>query len=202
MPERPFRAGSDFVYSGTEVLRNKAGLRDAAALERFERGRTFGRLVELRAGAVTIAGRFDLAHLQAIHAHVFQDVYEWAGQVREVRLFKAGSEFCRPEFLRAYARDVLDRLATADHLRQLPVAEFVRGAADLLGDLNALHPFREGNGRAQRAFVELLARQAGHEVVWPADLEQVNVAASVDSLRGDNGGLVTLLARSVTTPAP
>lgn len=56
-----FRVWEDFVYPGTEVLRNKAGLRDAAALERFERGRTFGRLVELRAGAVAVTGRFDLA---------------------------------------------------------------------------------------------------------------------------------------------
>lgn len=201
MPERPFRVWEDLVYPGTNLLRNKNGLRDADALERFERGRTFGRLVQLRARQVTIPGRFDLAHLQAVHAHIFQDVYEWAGQLRSFPLFKDGSEFCRPEFLTDFAAEVFGRLAAAGHLRARSTQEFVNGAADLLGDLNALHPFREGNGRSQRAFVELLAFQASQEVVWPDDMEQVNIAASVASLRGDNRGLVDLLARSVVPHA-
>ncbi len=183
-------------------MRNKAGLLDAAALERFERGRTFGRLVELRAGAVTVVGRFDLAHLQAIRAHVFQDVYRVGWPGARIPLFKSGSAFCQPEQLTEFAHEVFDRLAAADHLRSRPAAEFVNGAADLLADLNALHPFRESNGRSERAFVDLLARYAGQEVVWPPDLEQVNIAASVSSRRGDNRGLVDVLSRSVTTPQP
>ncbi len=202
MTQSPFRSWEDFFYPGTEALRNKPGVRDAAELERFERGRTAGRLGQLRAGTVVLAGRWDLAHLQAIHAHVFGDVYESAGQLRSFPLFKGGSEFCRPEYLGDFAGEVFGRLAAADHLRGRSVAEFVGGAADLLADLNALHPFREGNGRSQRAFVELVARYAGHEVVWPAGMEQVNTAASVDAMRGDNRGLTDLLSRSVTTRAP
>lgn len=200
MTEGSFRSWEDFFYPGTEVLRNKPGLRDAGELERFERGRTFGRIVQLRAGTVTVPGRFDLAHLQAIHAHVFQDVFEWAGQLRGFSLFKDGSEFCRPEYLTDFAADVFGRLAAVNHLRGLPPAEFARRAADVLGDLNALHPFREGNGRSQRSFTELLAQHAGHRIIWPADMEQINIAASVASLRGDNSGLVELMARSVIPP--
>lgn len=154
--------------------------------------------MQVRTSTPLSSGRFDLAHLRAIHAHVFQDDYEWAGRLRTVPLFKADSEFCRPEHLISYAREVFDTLACKAHLCGLTEAEFVQEAAGLLGDLNALHPFREGNGHSQRIFMQLLAERAGYPIVWPADMQARNSAASIASLRGDNRGLAELIQTGIS----
>ncbi len=194
-----FRSWEDFFWPGTEVLRNTLGIREQDRLDAAERALTYGRLVELRAHH-TVAGRFDLAHLQAIHGYLFQDVYAWAGHLRTFGLIKGDSEFCRPEHLTSYAAEVFGRLAANDFLRELDRDSFVHEAAELLGDLNALHPFRDGNGRSQRAFLELLSDAAGHPIVWPASIEARNVTASIASLHGDNAGLRELIADSLARP--
>jgi cell filamentation protein len=196
-----FRSWGEFFWPGTEVLRNKLGLREQAQLEKAERALTYGRLVELRSSR-PVAGRFDLAHLQAIHAYLFQDVYVWAGKLRTSTLGKGETQFCRPEHIMAYAREVFGRLADNDFLRDLDVKSFIHEAAEVLGDLNALHPFREGNGRTQRAFMELLSDDAGYPIVWLADMELRNVTASIESVRGDNAGLRELISRCVPSPGP
>lgn len=189
------------MWPGTEVLRNKLGLRDPADLERGERALSFGRLVELRT-VRPLAGRFDLAHLQLIHWYVFQDVYDWAGELRSYRLSKGVTEFCRPEHIASFAAEVFGRLADNDLLCNLDEASFVHAAAEVLGDLNALHPFREGNGRSQRAFTELLSDNAGHPIAWPAHMESRNIRASIASVRGDNAGLRELIAEGLHAPGP
>ncbi|QCG94039.1 hypothetical protein E6C67_08825 [Azospirillum sp. TSA2s] len=79
-------------------------------------------------------------------------------------------------------------------LRALPAADFVREAAHVLAELNAIHPFREGNGRTQLSYLTLLADQAGH----PLALERLDpaamLAAMVVSFAGDEKPLATLIA--------
>lgn len=108
--------------------------------------------------------------------------------------------FCQPEHIVSYAAEVFDRLTDSDWMRGLDEESFICAAADVLGDLNALHPFREGNGRSQRAFIELLSDDAGHPIVWPADLEQRNIQASIASRRCDNAGLQELIAEGLRPP--
>ena len=77
-----------------------------------------------------------------------------------------GSVFCLPQHLESYAADVFGRLAAADRLRGLARDPFITALAGFLADVNALHPFREGNGRTQRAFFSQLAHDAGHHIAW------------------------------------
>ena len=166
----------DYLYPGTDVLRNRLGLTGAPELARAERALTFGRLVQLRStGAVP--GRFDFAHLQAIHRHVFQDVYEWAGQVRAVKLGKGATQFCLPQHLESFAATIFGGLATEDLLMGLTATEFDDGAAALLADLNALHP-----------------------IVWPLIGPDRMIQASIDAMRGDNIGLRSILWESLPAP--
>ena len=74
--------------------------------------------------------------------------------------------FCLPQHLESYGAEIFNRLARARYLAGRERQAFVAGLAELLGDVNALHPFREGNGRAQRAFVGQLARDAGYALHW------------------------------------
>ncbi|MFF3192264.1 Fic family protein [Streptomyces misionensis] len=86
----------------------------------------------------------------------------------------------------SYAGEVFGRLARSGHLRDLPRQEFVIRLAELYGDMNVLHPFREGNGRAQRAFLAQLSADAGYELNWSGMDAQRNEDAPVKSFLGDN----------------
>lgn len=148
-----------YVYEGTNVLANKFGIRDAAALSRRERQLTAVREGQLLASPVR--GFFDFAHLCAIHAFLFQDVYEWAGEPRIIAIAKGNTMFCLPQNIEPYAQDIFSWLGRCDLLRGRDREGFCEGMAKLAGDINALHPFREGNGRTQRLFIGQVASEAG-----------------------------------------
>ena len=146
-----------YVWPSTDVLRNKLGIYDAAALDLAER-----RLVLDQIAAGTPYGRFDLRHLQAIHRHLFQDVYDWAGELRTVEISKGGNQFPFRRFIDTGMADVHRRLEASDFLRDLPDDAFARQAAEIIGDVNYVHPFREGNGRTQLLYLDQLADRADH----------------------------------------
>jgi cell filamentation protein len=172
------------------VLRNLLGLTDAAALEQAEADISFARAVELEMGALT--GDYDLDHLCAVHRHLFGDVYDWAGELRTVDIART-QYFAHAAFLRRAGEAVFAALAEEHLLRQLDRDAFVARLAHYLGEVNALHPFREGNGRAQRAFFGQLARDAGYRIAWERLDPDANRRASEASLLGDLAPLERLL---------
>lgn len=184
-----YQAGVDpYCYPGTTVLRNLLGLTSEAALEAYELAATMQ-----RASEPLPAGRLSVRHYRAIHRHLFQDVYAWAGRIRSIRLAKGGNAFCYPEHIDAQLAILFATLRRDGFLRCLPRAAFVAGAAQFLAELNAIHAFREGNGRTQLAFMSLLAAQAGH----PMDLDrldpEVMLAAMIASFSGREAPLVRVL---------
>lgn len=162
-----------YCYPDTQVLRNKAGLTDADALEQFETAMTFARSEE-----PLPAGRLSITHYCAIHHHLFQDVYDWVGKLRTVRLTKGASTFCYPENIAREMRELFSWLRKRRYLRGLRPADFSRDAAHFLAELNAIHPFREGNGRTQLTFLALVANRADH----PLDLDQLDPDAMLDAM--------------------
>ena len=176
-----------YLYPGTNVLKNQRGLTDPEHLERFEARRTHQRIAELIDNA--LSGGFDLAHLKAIHRYIFQDVYEWAGQFRTVNISKGGHLFGLADFLESSLQQVLLKLAAENHLVGLDVDAFAGRAAYFLGELNAAHPFREGNGRTQREFLRELGLKAGHYIDWRAVTAQEMIEASQLSHRSGDASL-------------
>ena len=79
-------------------------------------------------------------------------------------IVKAGASFCLPHQIVDTAADVFGRLAADRYLRGRDRDGFLDGLTALLAEVNALHPFREGNGRTQRAFLSQLARDAGYRL--------------------------------------
>lgn len=152
-------ADDPYVYPGSHVLRNLFGIRDPEVLDQIER-----RLVTQRTTEGIPTGRFDPDHLRAIHHHLFQDVYEWAGQIRTVEISKGGSQFQFCRFIDTGMADVHRRLENSGFLRGLSPEDFAGGAGQIIGDVNYVHPFRDGNGRAQLQYLKQLAAQAGHEI--------------------------------------
>jgi cell filamentation protein len=171
-----------YIDPATGLLRNRLEVTDQATLTAVERDLTYTVLGRL--AVRPLPGRLDLAHLQAFHREIFGRIYPWAGELRTVAIAK-GELFCLPQHIEASAADLFGQLAREHHLRGLDRDAFLDRLTHYFGEVNALHPFREGNGRAQRAFLGQLARQAGYIVRWDGlDAEQ-NVAASQAIMRGD-----------------
>lgn len=140
------RYDADDVYClpGSSVLKNKAGITDQELLDQYEADLTTIRLLELARSAVQ--GQFDLEHLCQIHRYLFQDIYEWAGSIRTVDIIRGESRFCNVRHIQTYADTVFSSLRDEDYLRALSKRQFAARAAHYLSEINAIHPFREGNG--------------------------------------------------------
>jgi cell filamentation protein len=188
-----YQAESDpYCYPGTTVLINRAGLRDQAALDEFE-----AEMTALRFAEPVPAGRFSYRHYLTVHRHIFQDVYRWAGKIRRVRIFKQGSAFCYPENIDREMRRLFAALAAQNRLRGLNAPTFAKKAAHFLAELNAIHPFREGNGRTQISFLVLLAAKAGYRLSREAFAPRATLLAMIASFEGDEKPLSDLIARAL-----
>lgn len=173
-----------YCYEGTAVLRNIAGLRDQAALDEFEK-----RMTAQRSEEPFPAGHLSVSHYHAIHRHLFRDVYTWAGKFRTVRMSKDGSAFCYPEHISREMKRLFTNLKTRNYLHGLSQSDFANAGAELLATLNAIHPFREGNGRTQTSFMALLADRAGHPLNFDRLSPDQFLAAMIRSFKGDSTAL-------------
>lgn len=192
----------NYFIPGTKVLKNRLGLDDAEELRIVEEKLVFLRIVELEAAPVE--GAFDYAHFKAIHRHLFQDVYEWAGEERTAPvgqfMIKAGHAYypAGPEMTKA-AEKLFAGLAKDSFLRGLGFDEFVAKLAELWGELNVVHSFREGNTRTQTVFFDALVKAAGYRLdverlANDADVRAEFIAARFHSQdTGDNAQLEEVL---------
>ena len=182
-------------YAGTTVLKNLADLTDQDELNEFEFAMYLSRAEE-----PLPVGDLGYDHYRRIHHHLFQDVYAWAGQQRTIRTGKGGNWFCYPEHLTremhgAFSPDLLGAI-----LEATTVEDFAERAAALLAEINAGHPFREGNGRTQLAYLALLAATAGRGFNQDMlDPDRV-ISAMIASFSGNLLPLTTLIADLVRNP--
>lgn len=140
------------------TLRNKFNIRNNHELQYEER-----RIVAQRTNETLPTGNFDLNHLRAIHLHLFQDIYDWAGKLRQINISK-NSFFMPYNRLELGMSDVHNRLIDKNFFQNLSILEFAKNAAIIIGDINHIHPFREGNGRTQFQYLKQLSEQAGHRL--------------------------------------
>jgi cell filamentation protein len=158
------------------VLRNKLGIRDPDKFDYYER-----EIVAFRSRQGIPTGNFDLKHLRAIHHHLFQDIFDWAGEIRTVEISKGDSQFQFRQYIEIGMADVHRRLSSTYFLRGLDRKEFAVKAAAIMGDVNYVHPFREGNGRTQLQYFKQLCEYAGHPLdltrIVPADWLEASIAA-------------------------
>lgn len=178
-----------YAYPGTTVLKNILDLRDLDTLEDFE-----VEISTLRAEEALPEGAFDAAHYCAVHRHLFQDVYAWAGQYRTVRTSKGGNLFCYPENIHAQMDELFRGLHGGQHFADRDTEDFIKEITRFLGELNAIHPFREGNGRSQLAFVGLIGATYGH----PFDFERIDRTTFLPAMIASYFGKPALLTAELT----
>ena len=181
---------------GNSCPRNVYGITDYALLQQREGPLAAKRALELEYRGME--GAFDTAHLRSIHKYLFQDVFPWAGEFRVVNISKGNANFGPAVHIAGAMKELLERLAKEKLLVGLAAPAFVGRAAFYLGEINAIHPFREGNGRTQRELIRQLAFHAGHPLSWSVVgtgfTQQQMIDASIAShTRGDNTGLATII---------
>ena len=185
-----------YVDPETGVSKNRLGITDEATLEESEAA--YVAIKSFQLSQTPLKGNFDLAHLQAIHHHLFSDVYEWAGELRTIDISKGGHLFAHHTHIQSAAVPIFRQLAQEKQLAGLDPTAFSERAAHYLGEINALHPFREGNGRAQREFTSHLAQNSGYYIAWenvkPADM----LAASIQSFKGDTAKLAAIIRENIS----
>ena len=190
-----YDADDTYCIPGSPVLKNKAGITDQALLDQFEADFTTIRIIELAQNPVE--GAFDLDHLCKIHFRIFQDVYEWAGQIRTVDIIRGESRFCNVLQIFSYSDRLFETLRKEDFLVGLSLDDTSLRLAHYLSEINAIHPFREGNGRVQRLFASQLAEQAGFTLDYAA-LNQAEVYQVMQaSFFGNEKPLAELIAKII-----
>ena len=158
---------ADYFWLGTTVLRNKLGLTEAALLREAEHLLASGRSVELECRSAPISKTHDSEHLCALHRWLFQDVFDWAGRYRDVSISKQISSFAPVDRIDECLRRATD-LVTTTRWDRVDDAGFAEVVAEVFSWLNFAHPFRDGNGRATRLFMDAVATQSGRTLDYSA----------------------------------
>ena len=181
-----------YCYPGTTVLINKFDIRDKEALNTSERQITALKIAKLEESPVK--GSFDLKHIKSIHKFIFGDIYDWAGQIRRGDfLIKSDSIFCRAMFIESMAADIHAKLKADNFLRGLEKSDFINKLAYYMGEINALHPFREGNGRTQRLYFKQLCVKAGYDLGFSNTQKETLVKADIAAFNRDYSLLTKIL---------
>lgn len=196
-PDRDWAAY--FIPGSDDVLRNRVGVTSASALSAAETDLSEARLLELREKPELAAPRsYDLAHLSAIHAQLFHDVYDWAGEVRTVGIEKDGESFCPPGNISQAMEHVAMRVAETNRLRNVAASVLPQQVAYLYDYVNYAHPFRDGNGRSTREFFDQLLAERSCGLNWEltdsAELYQACHSARAES---DLSGLTSMFERII-----
>ena len=187
-----FENYKDYFYDNTEVLKNLLDIRDEKLLNDTER-----RLVSIRISEINkelecpVQGSFDFDHLKRINKFLFQDLYEWAGDLRKCEMEKI-DVFCLYSNLEYFANVIFSKIKEENYYIDYDYDDKIAKLVDLFGDINALHPFREGNGRTQREFIEELAKVNGISLDLTRIGQNTMIEASHRSMNGDNSVLYEL----------
>jgi cell filamentation protein len=184
-----------YLEQSSGYLRNLLGIKDAEELSKAETALVMNRCYELEGASFDKVPdkTFDFEHLKDIHKHLFQDVYDWAGQVRHVNVAKGETRFLPHLLIERGAHSVFSELKELNYLKGLSPDEFSKNAGYYLGEINHIHPFREGNGRTQREFINQLAHNNSYHIEWKNVSQKQMIEASIETEKGNVKPLATLI---------
>jgi cell filamentation protein len=184
-----------YTYPDSSILVNKLSIREQELLERLEFDYVALRSIELTEHFLKIPFRINT--LQEIHKKLFGDIYEWAGEFRTVDISKGDTRFCNIKFIKQELLKLFMELEKENFLQKLNEQDFCKKAAYYMGEINAIHPFREGNGRTQREFINQLALNNNYGVDWSRSSPEDILEASIRSFDQDYDKLAEIINRSL-----
>ena len=183
---------SEYCYPKTSILKNKINITNDEDLYKVELAVVAYETTNLLQNPIT--GIFDFKHLKTIHYQLFSKIYDWAGISRTCSIAKTDL-FCLPQYIDNYANDIFEKLAIEKYYIEYNSEKTIDCLVALFADINALHPFREGNGRAQREFIEELAKINGINLDLTTVDKNNMIIASHESINGDYKKLTKLFKK-------
>ncbi|MCA1795378.1 MAG: Fic family protein [Desulfobacteraceae bacterium] len=186
-----YKVAKFHLIPGTNILKNKPGITNQKDLDRFE-------LLSFLARLDTVPdGDLSTGHIKQIHAHTLQDVYDWAGEFRDVPIEKGISVFCRPEFINQEIDRITKSIAISE-FKGMSIEEFSKELSEIVSELNAVHPFLDGNGRAIRVYAQKISIAVGFRLDVSKLRGKTWNTASEKSFFGNNQDLFKILEKNLS----
>lgn len=155
---------SIYCYDDTNVLKNKLNIKDFKILKKAEEEITAVKQFELFKNP--IKGNFSKTHLFNIHKFIFEDIYPFAGKIRREQISKGNTMFYPPNLIDRELNKVFNEVKRSNMLKEHNTDMFFDRLAYVMAELNVIHPFREGNGRAIRELIRIMAKRNGYDINW------------------------------------
>jgi len=185
----------DDCYEGTTCLINKMDIRDEAILSTVEAEITAAKSAIL--SETPFRQDFSFEDYKAIHRFLFEDLYDWAGSVRTIDISKKGTVFTSADNIENQGKRIFERLRAENYFLNLDFENFISNIVDLYCVTNMLHPFQEGNGRAQRVFLRQLIRYNGYDIDFSEIDPDELMIATIHSAHGINDFLFDIFFRNI-----
>jgi cell filamentation protein len=183
-----------YCFPDSSVLINQLGIKEQTALDAAELEFTQWRSEQY----VPDFQEVSFATLCGIHFFLFKDLYSWAGKIRAVDISKGATRFANVRCIEREAHKYFQCLAQENFLAHLPKEKFVARLSHYYSELNVIHPFRDGNGRAQRILFETIVINAGYEIRWQTIEEDEWLTANIAAYNGNLSPLADLLERATS----
>jgi cell filamentation protein len=191
-----YEGSEGYCYSGTNVLINKLHIKDDDTLTIAEREITSLKLLILY--NMPILEEYDFTGLCKIHKIIFSDIYEWAGEIRKGDFFSKGNSiFCRGQYIRENAKNIFENINKENNLCGLRKQKFIERMAYYMGEVNALHPFREGNGRTLREFFRQFSLNANFVLDFSKTDNEKLLLADIDAFNGQYCNSIKILDKAI-----
>ncbi len=172
-----------YMDTKNKVLKNLADITDSQQLIIYEDAVADASILEIM--PIIQNRKIDFELWKDIHKIMFSDVYEWAGSIRTVRMSKGISLFANPQFIEHSAKDAFKQLEKENYLAGLSFEKICTQLSYYYNTLNAIHPFREGNGRTLKVIITEIARRVGYDISWEKLSFKENIAASIAGFNCD-----------------
>lgn len=185
----------DSCYRGTTCLINKFDIRDDKKLSEIEAEITFAKAAVLEIEPPKLPLNFE--YYKSIHRFLFEDLYDFAGELRKVNISKKGTLFCSAKELEKLCEACFDRLQKENYFKGAPKEKFIEKIVDFYQATNFLHPFREGNGRTQRIFISKLIKLNGYEFNFSTINPDLLMIATIKASNGITDDLYQLFKEQI-----
>ncbi len=184
---------SRYTYKGSQVLKNKLNIKSEKKLKEYETKMVAFKLLTIQ--KLKFNRTYDENHLRFIHQYLFFEIYDFAGKYRLENITKENFLFSDFHYIEDNIKIIMKKI----DLKLFRFCDFdilVKKISEIMTDLNVLHPFREGNGRATREFIRELLEDLGYEINWYLidynDILNASIKAVID-----DSEQIELLKRSI-----
>lgn len=190
-----YGTGDDpYTYSDSDVLVNLFDIMDVQILEEAEKEFTL-----LAAAEISFTEPpYDFGYFCNLHKLLFGQLFSWAGEVRSIDISKGGTRFCSCSFIVKEADKLFQSLADEGYLTGKEYDEFIVKLAEYYCDINVLHPFREGNGRAQRILFEHICINCGYNINFSGVSVDEWISANIEGFHCNYTEMENILKRCVS----